>query len=85
MGLDLYLAGHVHAYERVHEVCFNGTIIQPSKNQEGVDVYGTMCPIYITEGAAGYSFGLSTEYQAQPGSAALVFGPGYGVASFTND
>ena len=51
----MYLAGHVHNYERFNEVCASGEVIEPQRSQKGMDIYGSQCPIYIVEGAGGFS------------------------------
>ena len=52
--VDLVLAGHMHAYERVHPV-HNGTVVaMPAGRVDGCDVYRhPPAPPHITVGSAG--------------------------------
>jgi len=51
-GVDIYLSGHSHAYERVAPI-FNGTVDAAGLNNPN----GTM---YVVNGAAGHYDGLDT-------------------------
>ena len=52
MGMDLYLSGHLHSYERILPLCDNDTF--------GED-YSGKCPVYVIEGSAGNDYYVQME------------------------
>lgn len=46
--MGLYLSGHLHLYERSHQICRNGSIIKKDDGE-----YNGGCPLYVVEGAGG--------------------------------
>lgn len=58
MNMSLYLAGHVHAYERSKPICFNGSFPESNNYKVGSD-----CPVYIVEGTGGNDFYVQMDEQ----------------------
>ena len=53
-NVDLYFAGHVHAYERTHPVFREASYELPFQSHSGGDLYtDPTMPIHVTIGNAG--------------------------------
>ncbi len=71
-GVDLYMSGHVHAYERMYPVGLNGSLPN-GKSYENPTV-----PVYLINGCGGSVEGL-TRYAATPQPYSAVYLPIFGM------
>ena len=87
-GVDVYLGGHIHAYERTYPVNTNGTFVDlasVSVNEEdGVDVYSNPTAtthLVLGTGGAGH---LGEDWPEPEWSAKHYEEYGYAIIEFTN-
>ena len=92
MGMDLYVSGHEHAYERSYGICLNSQQIQIQKpdrsNQYQGEVFESDCPIYVIEGAAGGGTMVELNETAATSGKIIAGRTGFGyayVAEYSGD
>lgn len=83
MGVDLYLSGHLHIYERTKPIC-GGDEKDFREAKVGLDnMYTKDCPVFVVDGSAGNTMWveMTQRYEKKNFSASIVLKTGYGIGS----
>ena len=78
MDVDLLVAGHMHAYERIHPVKNYQVTVYPEANEDDTDMYYSKGhgPVYVVQGNTG-AMQFENWNQPQPAWSAIRYANGY--------